>query len=71
MVFVAEAHVATLTELKHYLSTPDKPVSSREIIELMESMTPEERHAFKRNPDIPKLNYWDLLDAEERKFKDG
>jgi hypothetical protein len=71
MVYIAEPHVATLTELRHYLGSPGKPVSTREIIELMESLTPEERRELRRNPDIPHLDYWDLLDAEERKFKDG
>lgn len=70
MVFIAEARAATLTELRYYLGTPENPVSSREILELMESMSVEERRALRRDPDIPHLDYWDLLDAEERKYKD-
>lgn len=69
-MFIAEARVASLTDLRHYFGTPGKPMSSREIIEMMESLTAEERYALRHDPDIPRLDYWDLLDAEERKFKD-
>lgn len=70
MVFVAEPHVASLTELRHYFGTPGNPVSVKEILELMESLSPEEKRALRRDPAVPKLDYWDLLDAEERKYKD-
>lgn len=70
MVFIARPRAATLVELRYFLGSPGEPISTKEILDFMESLTPEERRELRRNPDIPQLNYWDLLDAEERKYKD-
>lgn len=43
----------SIVDIKQFLSTPDKPVSTAEFTEFWKSLTEEEKEAFKRE-ELPK-----------------